>query len=125
MAPLSFSRDEPLLGPGDENFGGKRKEILYDGYYYDVTDWIDRHPGGKVIEFYTESGEDATCAIQQFHNRSAGRVQGLMKAFKKRPAKDQESKSSTFCNYDFFITIFCLFRPHGLHNNTPSLQPDH
>ena len=92
MAPLSFSRDEPIL-PEEPEFPVKRKEILYDGYYYDVTDWIDRHPGGKVIEFYTENGEDATCAIQQFHNRSAGRVHGLMKAFKKRPAKDQESKS--------------------------------
>jgi len=37
-----------------------KKEILYDGYFYDVTSFIDRHPGGYVIDYYTNSGEDGT-----------------------------------------------------------------
>ena len=88
MPPLSFAT-EPVL---PEEVLEKRKEILCEGYYYDVTDWVERHPGGQIIEFYTESGEDATCAIQQFHNRSAGRVNAIMRSFKRRPAKDSESK---------------------------------
>lgn len=69
---------------------GGTKEILCDGYFYDVTDFISRHPGGSIIKYYTQSGEDATHAIQQFHQRSAERVRSMMKAFKKRPALDSE-----------------------------------
>jgi cytochrome b involved in lipid metabolism len=63
----------------------QRKEILYEGYYYDVTHFIQRHPGGNVIKFYTEPGEDGTLAIQQFHHRSINQVLAMMKAFPKRP----------------------------------------
>lgn len=66
------------------------KEILCDGYFYDVTNFISRHPGGSIIKYYTKNGEDATHAIQQFHQRSAGRVGMLMKALKRRPASDSE-----------------------------------
>jgi cytochrome b involved in lipid metabolism len=66
----------------------QRKEILYEGYYYDVTHFIQRHPGGNVIKFYTEPGEDATLAIQQFHHRSIKQVLAMMKALPKRPAQD-------------------------------------
>jgi cytochrome b involved in lipid metabolism len=66
-----------------------RKEILYEGYYYDVTHFIQRHPGGNVIKFYTEPGEDGTLAIQQFHHRSIKQVLAMMKALPKRPAKDK------------------------------------
>ncbi len=66
------------------------KEILCDGYFYDVTNFIDRHPGGKIIKYYTQNGEDATHAIQQFHQRSIEQVRNMMKAFKRRPASDKE-----------------------------------
>lgn len=93
-----------------------RKEILFDGYFYDVTDFVKRHPGtflnfinrkidcfgyiyecmtgGSIIEFYTKSGEDATHAIQQFHQRSTKRVSAIMRTLKKRPASDSESMKS-------------------------------
>ncbi|KAJ6635864.1 Acyl-lipid (8-3)-desaturase [Pseudolycoriella hygida] len=67
-----------------------RKEILFDGYFYDVTDFIQKHPGGTVIEYYTEKGEDSTHAIQQFHKRSIEKVRLMMSALKKRPAADGE-----------------------------------
>ena len=73
-----------------------KKEILCQGYYYDVTDWVAKHPGGDVIEWYTESGEDATIAIQQFHHRSEKRVQAMMKMFTKRPARDSDCKWKKF-----------------------------
>lgn len=68
-----------------------RKEVLFDGYFYDVTDFVKRHPGGSIIEYYTKNGEDATHAIQQFHQRSTKRVTGIMNSLKKRPASDSES----------------------------------
>lgn len=77
-----------------ENFESiqARKEVLFDGYFYDVTDFVKRHPGGSIIEYYTKSGEDATHAIQQFHHRSPKRLQAIMSSLKKRPASDSESK---------------------------------
>jgi len=92
MAPNSVS--EANLDPKEDNSKSvKTKEILYEGCYYDVTSWVKKHPGGSIIEFYTQNGEDATHAIQQFHQRSAKRIQGLLKSFKKRPATDKECKN--------------------------------
>lgn len=68
-----------------------RKEILFDGYFYDVTDFIKKHPGGRIISYYTNSGEDSTHAIQQFHYRSIKRVKVMMNSLKKRPASISES----------------------------------
>ncbi|CAL8122106.1 unnamed protein product [Orchesella dallaii] len=66
-----------------------RKEIVYDGNYYDVTDFITRHPGGKqIMGYFTNPGEDATSAIQQFHARSFNKVQGIMKSLKSRPVTE-------------------------------------
>lgn len=71
----------------------KRKlEVLYDGYYYDVTEFIKRHPGGNIIELYTDAREDATIPIQQFHYRSLKTVMAKMKGLPKRPASEEESK---------------------------------
>lgn len=68
----------------------KRLEILYEGYFYDVTEFVKRHPGGNVILFYTEKGEDATQAIQQFHNRFINKINLMLKSFHRRPASDSE-----------------------------------
>ncbi|OXA49317.1 Fatty acid desaturase 2 [Folsomia candida] len=65
-------------------------EILFDGYYYDITEFSARHPGGDVILYYTEKGEDATQAIQQFHNRFFPKVKSLLETMKKRPATQIE-----------------------------------
>jgi len=64
----------------------KKLEILYDGFFYDVTEFINRHPGGNIIKFYTEPGEDATLALEQFHHRSIDKVKLIMKSLPKRPA---------------------------------------
>lgn len=46
--------------------------------------------GGKIIEFYTKGGEDATLPIQEFHNRSTKKVAAIMNSLKKRAATPQE-----------------------------------
>jgi fatty acid desaturase len=91
MAPNKTSEavgsvtQEELQGPAPG-----AKEILCDGYFYDVTNFVKKHPGGSIIEYYTKNGEDATHAIQQFHQRSIKRVRVMMSSFKKRPALDSE-----------------------------------
>lgn len=75
-----------------DHVAGSRQEILFDGYFYDVTDFIKRHPGGSIITYYTQSGEDGTHAIEQFHYRSKVKVKVMMSSLKKRPAPVSESK---------------------------------
>ncbi len=75
-----------------EKSESKVLEVLCDGYYYDVTDFIARHPGGDIINLYVESGEDATIPIQQFHYRSLKTVMARMKGLKKRKATVEEGK---------------------------------
>lgn len=86
--------------------GDGTKEILCDGYFYDVTDFISKHPGGSIIKYYTKSGEDASHAIQQFHQRSAKRVRMMMKAFKRRPASDFERMDDLKSIMNFKQEIF-------------------
>jgi len=81
---LGLEEEAPVIAP--------KKEILYDGFFYDVTSFIDRHPGGQVIDYYTNNGEDATVPIMEFHNRSKARVNAIMKVLPKRPAQEHESK---------------------------------
>lgn len=85
-----------------------RTEILFDGYFYDVTDFMKKHPGGSIIEYYTKYGEDATHAIQQFHHRSTKRVTAIMSSLKKRPASDGESNSLKI-NFDLLIRVLLIF----------------
>lgn len=82
-----------------------RLEIRYEGFFYDVTNFVARHPGGNIIRFYTEPGEDATQAIQQFHNRSINKVTQMLKSFPKRPANDVDSKFERFPNNLRYIHI--------------------
>ena len=65
-----------------------------DGYYYDVTHFINKHPGGSIIKYYCDKREDATQAVQQFHLRSQDRVRLMLKGFKRRPAHDRQGKST-------------------------------
>lgn len=83
------------------------KEILCDGYFYDVTHFIKKHPGGTIIEYYTKRGEDATQAIQQFHQRSSNKVQMMLKSFKKRVASEDERKLLLFAK--IANSFVCLF----------------
>lgn len=85
------SHDENLMG---RSVMKERKEIHYDGHYYDVTDFVGRHPGGPVIKFYCDKKEDATQAVQQFHHLSRDKVLLMLKSFKRRPATDRSGKAS-------------------------------
>jgi hypothetical protein len=93
MAPNTKTE---VAAPGDDSYNSSPslevKEILYDGYYYDVTHFIKKHPGGSIIEYYVAKGEDATHAMQQFHHRSLKKIKVMLQSFKKRPATDRRCK---------------------------------
>ena len=46
------------MSSSDANEPKARKTIIYKGRRYDITNWIDRHPGGSVIKlsFSTAKG---------------------------------------------------------------------
>lgn len=91
-----------------------RKEILYEGYYYDVTDFIQRHPGGiELLEYYTEPGEDATIPILTFHHRSHAKVQGIMKSLKRRPADDTARTERQKLLTEDFLQLFKELQDEG------------
>lgn len=61
-----------------------KSEILINGFFYDVSKFS--HPGGDIIKFYVNNGEDATTAFQEFHNRSIRKAELILKSFSKREA---------------------------------------
>lgn len=82
-----------------------KKEVLYDGYFYDVTNFIDKHPGGYVIDYYTNTGEDATVPIMMFHHRSKKKVDAIMSSLPRRPAMEHESKFKNFKIFKHFLHV--------------------
>ncbi|XP_076812217.1 uncharacterized protein LOC143459123 [Clavelina lepadiformis] len=51
-----------------ENEDNNKKLIGYRGRWYDVSNFTDYHPGGKVIEKFV--GHDATCVIDSMHKHN-------------------------------------------------------
>jgi len=93
MTPKASENSEPFPTTGEIKNSQPKFEILYEGFLYDVSSFIPRHPGGNIIRFYTEPGEDATLAIQQFHHRSMDRIVKIMKTFPKRIATDKSQET--------------------------------
>mmetsp|Transcript_8925 Transcript_8925/g.10210 ORF Transcript_8925/g.10210 Transcript_8925/m.10210 type:complete len:435 (+) Transcript_8925:187-1491(+) len=84
---------------------------IYDEVY-DVTNFVSRHPGGKVILFY--EGQDATDAFEAFHHHSASAKKWL-KSIPKAPkdkvvAKPTEDKTKVYIRDDGEIPLVQDFR---------------
>jgi delta8-fatty-acid desaturase len=62
-----------------------RKTIIYQGRRYDVTDWLDRHPGGSIIKQFV--GQDVTVPLHMFHDTRGRVIQKLLKAMDAGPAE--------------------------------------
>jgi len=71
------------------NLTGK-KLIGYRGSWYDVTNFVSRHPGGDVIERFL--GQDATSVIETFHNRDVLKFWKPVKKFEKVSEADMFEK---------------------------------
>jgi len=63
---------------------GSKLEVLIDGKYYDVTQFVKKHPGGRVINFYLNGTEDASSAFHAFHSRSE-KAPKFLKTLSNRP----------------------------------------
>ena len=116
MAPNSTSETIRPTRRISESTVSSVKEVLYDGYFYDVTNFVKKHPGGSIIEYYTQHGEDATHSIQQFHQRSTKKVSAIMNSFKKRKAHDDESKPKSISPFMPRVTHSVSKNPH-IHKN--------
>jgi len=62
----------------------EKKELVINDRAYDVTAFIKRHPGGKIIAY--QVGTDATDAYKQFHVRSK-KADKVLKSLPSRPLR--------------------------------------
>jgi len=70
------------------SIGPEPTEILLDGKYIDISEFLKRHPGGNVIKFYMGNGIDSTQAFRQFHIRS----KKATKIMESMPSRDADTK---------------------------------
>lgn len=56
--------------------------MLIKGRWYAVNDFVKRHPGGRILNFYR--GKDASEAYTEFHVRSV-KADKMLKSLKSRP----------------------------------------
>jgi fatty acid desaturase len=61
------------------------KILIYRGRRHDVSAWIERHPGGPVIERFL--GQDATVALHMSHDMRDKRIQKLLAKMDVGPAE--------------------------------------
>ncbi|OXA59621.1 acyl-lipid (8-3)-desaturase [Folsomia candida] len=66
----------------------EKKEILHNGYFYDVTNFS--HPGGNIISFFVNNGEDSTNTFRQFHHRSIAKSSLMLQSLPRRKAEPGE-----------------------------------
>lgn len=71
----------PVVSPTTEKPQDIKKETYIDGVVYDITGFVKKHPGGRIIEFVV--GTDATDAFNQFHLRSQ-RAKKILKSLPQR-----------------------------------------
>jgi len=62
---LSFEKQRPIDDEIDQKCD-KRMVVGYDGKWYDVTEFINKHPGGDVIKLFI--GQDATDLMNSWHH---------------------------------------------------------
>ena len=61
--------------------------IIIDGYKFDVTSYLDKHPGGKkILQQY--NNKDATKAFNEINGHSDGYIMGLLDEFCLGPVND-------------------------------------
>lgn len=86
--PLTVVAFGGMEGRGDETQAGEPKLITYQGRKYDLTRWIDRHPGGAApIAYFLDT--DATVPMHMFHDMRSKVVQMWLPKFDRGPDPDR------------------------------------
>lgn len=81
----------------------EKKEILHNGYFYDVTNFS--HPGGNIISFFVNNGEDSTNTFRQFHHRSIAKSSLMLQSLPRRKAEPGGKESQEYL-FQKCITCF-------------------
>jgi fatty acid desaturase len=89
--------------------------IVVDDVVYDVTLWVDRHPGGDII--CSMAGEDVTALFHSSHFRN---VSGLLRSY--RIGIVDEPGSNLNVLSPFFCTLKSRVYRHFADNNTDYRQ---
>ena len=67
---------------------------------YDLTNYIDKHPGGKDILIKTKGQADITALFETYHAFSdKNKIMDILHKYKVDPTDNLESKQ--LCKYDF------------------------
>ena len=74
----------------------KTKEMIIRGRVYDVSGFIKRHPGGKVITF--QLGSDASDAYNNFHMRSP-KADKMLRSLPNRPVDASYAEDALSADY--------------------------
>lgn len=102
---------------GDGSAKSEREEVLIDGVYYDVTNFMRKHPGGRVLRYF--SGTDASEAFHEFHMRSS-RVEKYLKALPSRPAAPGDAAAKKDPLVVDFLKLRRDFEREGLFRPSPA-----
>jgi fatty acid desaturase len=99
-------------GKGGAVAKDEKRELLIDGQMYDITSFIKKHPGGRVLTFY--EGTDASEAYNEFHMRSK-KANKFLKALPSRPAeKDPNEDAKETALIKDFQELREEFRKEGM-----------
>ena len=58
----------PEVAESDEKFHADKKLIAVNGYWYDVTNFLEKHPGGPIIKKFV--GADVTSTFYGMHRHA-------------------------------------------------------
>lgn len=100
----------------------EKKEVLIEGRFYDISNL--KHPGGSVINYYSNNEIDATQAFHNFHVRSK-KANKLMEHLPSRDADEKKlaknylpGQSELLKDFNELTRTFekeGLFKPSPLH----------
>lgn len=118
MAPRDSSYTYRAVASGVVPAGeGEKKEMVIGDRVYDVTNFVKRHPGGKIITY--QVGTDATDAYRQFHIRSK-KADKVLASLPSRPlGKDYEPRRAELvADFERFtneLKAEGMFKPAPVH----------
>ena len=98
--------DTAILGNHVEQNGEARKLVGIEGKWYDVTDFLPKHPGGPVLEQFV--GQDASTVFKAYGHPDwvlkQRKPAGTYKQHVRHPADPEFDCLEQFCNAQGFFT---------------------
>ena len=109
--PQSFVNEDFPDNLLNGNNNTDRKLVGVDGNWYDVTDFIDKHPGGPIIEQFI--GQDATTVFHAYDHKNVLKYRkpvGHYKMPERHPAdKEFDELVTFFKKKGFYVTDWMFY----------------